>query len=218
MGHGLLSDQRSGGRFPDFHCARFRYREPPPRGAPRSSRADHDFPARTISAENRRSVRRGPARDGSRHSRNSWRLPAPVCATLCRAVQSRHRSPAPEAAACRQGVQPNVQIQTSRHVTLRQLARAQPKGLNFRVFLREKCTCCELLSFSKLLELNDWQNAVTSCPTVPNDLLERERFYCKHRCSRASTSGKLSEVLMSEIDPAFAVCCRCIAPGWTVPC
>ncbi len=92
-----------------------------------------------------------------------------------------------------------TEIQTSRHVTLRQLARAQPKGLNFRVFLREKCTCCELLSFSKLLELNDWQNAVTSCPTVPNDLLERERFYCKHRCSHASTSGKLSEVLMSEI-------------------
>ena len=86
-------------------------------------------------------------------------------------------------------------------MTLRQLARAQPKGLNFPVFLREKCTCCELLSFSKLLEFNDWQNAVTSCPTVPNDLQERELFYCKHRCSRASTSSKLSEVLMSETRP-----------------
>ena len=82
---------------------------------------------------------------------------------------------------------------------MRQLARAQPKGLNFPVFLREKCTCCELLSFSKLLEFNDWKNAVTSCPTVPNDLLERELFYCTHRCSRASTSSKLPEVLMSEV-------------------
>ena len=52
---------------------------------------------------------------------------------------------------------------------------------------------------SKLLEFNDWQNAVTSCPTVPNDLLEREIFYRKHRCSRASTSSKLPEVLMSEL-------------------
>ena len=51
---------------------------------------------------------------------------------------------------------------------------------------------------SKLLEFNDWQNAVTSCPTVPNDLLEREIVYRKHRCSRASTSSKLPEVLMSE--------------------
>ena len=36
--------------------------------------------------------------------------------------------------------------QTSGHVTLRQLARVQPKALNFPVFLREKCTFCELLS------------------------------------------------------------------------
>ncbi len=34
---------------------------------------------------------------------------------------------------------------------------------------------------------------------VPNDLLERELFYRKHRCSRASTSSKLPEVLMSEL-------------------
>ena len=40
----------------------------------------------------------------------------------------------------------NGEFQTSGHVTLRQLARVQPKALNFPVFLREKCTFCELLS------------------------------------------------------------------------
>ncbi len=84
----------------------------------------------------------------------------------------------------------------------RQLARAQRKGLNFPVFLREKCACCELPSFLKLLKFNDGQNAATTCPTVPNDLLEREFFYCTHRCSRASTSSKLPGVLMSETMPA----------------
>ena len=90
-------------------------------------------------------------------------------------------------------------VQTSGHLALRQVARAQRKGLNFPVFVGEKCAFCEPLSFSELLEFNDWQNAATSCPAVPNDLLERELFYCTHRCSRARTSRILSEVLKSDV-------------------
>ncbi len=88
---------------------------------------------------------------------------------------------------------------------MRQVARAQRKGLNFPVFVGEKSAFCEPLSLSELLEFNDWQNAATSCPAVPNDLLERELFYCTHRCSRARTSRLLSEVLKSEFKPCNGI-------------
>ncbi len=121
---------------------------------------------------------------------------------LQREAAEQHRCPAPKICAQNHpgqlGAAKSVKPQTSGHLALRQVARAQRKGLNFPVFVGEKSAFCEPLSLSELLEYNDWQNAATSCPPVPNDLLERELFYCTHRCSRARTSRLLSEVLKSE--------------------